>query len=39
MDFAGVTHIFSYIDCVGTLVNVLTSKQDFNLRRKKNKTL
>lgn len=35
MHFAGVTHHLSYIDCVGTLVDVLTSEQHFDLRRKK----
>lgn len=32
---AGVTHIFGDVDCVGTLVDVLTSKEHFHLRRKR----
>ena len=32
--FAGVTHILGYIDCVGALVNVLTSEQHFDLKRR-----
>lgn len=39
MHLAGVTHSFGYIDCVGTLVDVLTSKQHFHLRRKKDETM
>lgn len=35
MDFAGVAHSLRYIYCVGAFVNVLTSKQHFDLRRKK----
>lgn len=35
MHFAGVTHNLCYIHCVRALVNVLTSKQHFNLRNKK----
>lgn len=31
MHFAGVTHILCYIHCVRALINVLTSKQHFNL--------
>lgn len=32
MHLAGVTHIFSYIDRVGTLVDSLASKQHLHLR-------
>lgn len=38
VDFAGVAHRLRYIHCVGALVNVLTSKQHFYLRRKKQDT-
>lgn len=31
MDFAGVTHSLCHVHCVGALVNVLTSKQHFDL--------
>lgn len=37
MHFAGVTHSLCYVHSVRTLVNVLTSKQNFNLRRKRGK--
>lgn len=39
MHLAGVTHIFSNIDSVGTLVDVLTSKQHFHLRREKEESV
>lgn len=35
MDFAGVAHIPRHIHSVGALVNVLTCKQHFHLKRKK----
>lgn len=34
MHFAGVAHSLGYVNCVGTLVNVLTGKQYFDLRKK-----
>lgn len=37
MDFAGVAHVPRHIHCVWTLVNVLTCKQHFHLKRKKGK--
>lgn len=36
---AGVAQSFGYVHRVGTLVGVLTSKQHFHLRRKKEETL